>query len=56
MQAEDPLERFMAVTGGKGVDIVLGVDALKRREGTLLMDFVALACVWRSARSTEGGT
>jgi DNA-binding IclR family transcriptional regulator len=50
VQAEDPLERVMAVTSGKGVDIVLGVDALKRREGTLLMDFVALACVWRSAR------
>ena len=50
VQAEDPLDRVMAVTGGKGVDIVLdctsgagtapvllGVDALKRREGTLLI-------------------
>lgn len=50
VQAEDPLERIMDVTGGKGVDVVLdctsgagtapvllGVDALKRREGTLLI-------------------
>jgi threonine dehydrogenase-like Zn-dependent dehydrogenase len=50
VQAEDALERVMAVTAGKGVDVVLdctsgagtapvlfGVDALKRREGTLLI-------------------
>jgi threonine dehydrogenase-like Zn-dependent dehydrogenase len=50
VQAEDPLERIMAVTGGRGVDIVLdctsgagvspvllGIDALKRREGILLI-------------------
>ena len=48
--AEDPLDRVMEITGGKGVDIVLdctsgagaapvllGIDALKRREGTLLI-------------------
>jgi threonine dehydrogenase-like Zn-dependent dehydrogenase len=47
---DDPLERIMDVTGGKGVDIVLdctsgagtapvllGIDALKRRAGTLLI-------------------
>ena len=47
---EDPLERVMEVTGGKGVDVVLdctsgagvkpvllGIDALKRREGRLLI-------------------
>jgi threonine dehydrogenase-like Zn-dependent dehydrogenase len=47
---EDPLERVMAITGGKGVDVVLdctagagtapvllGIDALKRRAGTLLV-------------------
>jgi threonine dehydrogenase-like Zn-dependent dehydrogenase len=47
---EDPLQRVMEITGGKGVDVVLdctsgagtapvllGVDALKRREGTLLI-------------------
>ena len=47
---EDPLQRIMEITGGKGVDVVLdctsgagtapvllGVDALKRREGTLLI-------------------
>ena len=50
VQKEDPLERVMQITGGKGVDVVLdctagagtapvllGVDALKRREGTLLI-------------------
>ena len=50
VQADDPLDRIMAITGGRGVDIVLdctsgagtapvllGVDALKRREGTLLI-------------------
>ena len=50
VQTEDPLEKIMAVTGGKGVDIVLdctsgagtapvllGIDALKRREGVLLI-------------------
>lgn len=48
--AEDPLERIMRITGGKGVDVVLdctagagtapvllGIDALKRRAGTLLI-------------------
>lgn len=48
--SEDPLERIMEITGGKGVDVVLdctsgagtapvllGVDALKRRSGTLLI-------------------
>ena len=47
---EDPLERIMAITGGKGVDvaldctagagtvpILLGIDALKRKGGTLLV-------------------
>ncbi|MEU4481085.1 alcohol dehydrogenase catalytic domain-containing protein [Micromonospora sp. NPDC023966] len=47
---EDPLERVMEITGGRGVDFVLdctsragvgpvllGVDALKRREGVLLI-------------------
>ncbi len=50
VQAEDPLERIREITGGQGVDIVLdctagagvgpvllGVDALRRREGTLLI-------------------
>jgi threonine dehydrogenase-like Zn-dependent dehydrogenase len=50
VQAEDPLDRIMEITGGRGVDIVLdctsgagvapvllGIDALKRREGTLLI-------------------
>ena len=50
VQAEDPLARVQELTGGKGVDIVLdctsgagtapvllGIDALKRREGTLLI-------------------
>jgi threonine dehydrogenase-like Zn-dependent dehydrogenase len=50
VQREDPLERIREVTGGKGVDVVLdctsgagtapvllGVDALKRRGGTLLI-------------------
>jgi threonine dehydrogenase-like Zn-dependent dehydrogenase len=50
VQAEDALARIMELTGGKGVDIVLdctsgagtapvllGVGALKRREGTLLI-------------------
>ncbi len=48
--AEDPLARIMEITGGKGVDIaldctsgagvkpvLLGIDALKRRAGTLLI-------------------
>jgi threonine dehydrogenase-like Zn-dependent dehydrogenase len=47
---EDPLERVMDITGGEGVDVVLdctagagvmpvllGLDALKRRAGTLLI-------------------
>jgi threonine dehydrogenase-like Zn-dependent dehydrogenase len=47
---EDPLERVRELTGGKGVDVVLdctsgagttpvvlGIDALKRRAGTLLV-------------------
>jgi threonine dehydrogenase-like Zn-dependent dehydrogenase len=47
---ENPLERVMELTGGRGVDVVLdctsragtgpvllGIDALKRREGTLLI-------------------
>jgi threonine dehydrogenase-like Zn-dependent dehydrogenase len=50
VRAEDPLARIMEITGGAGVDVVLdctsgagtapvllGVDALKRREGTLLI-------------------
>jgi threonine dehydrogenase-like Zn-dependent dehydrogenase len=50
VQAEDALERIMQITGGKGVDVVLdctsragtapillGIEALKRREGTLLV-------------------
>ncbi len=50
VQAADALARIMDVTGGRGVDIVLdctagagtgpvllGIDALKRREGTLLI-------------------
>jgi threonine dehydrogenase-like Zn-dependent dehydrogenase len=50
VQAEDALARIMELTGGNGVDIVLdctsgagtgpvllGIDALKRREGTLLI-------------------
>lgn len=50
IREEDPLERIMDVTRGKGVDIVLdctsgagtapvllGIDALKRRAGTLLI-------------------
>ena len=48
--AEDPLERVMELTGGRGVDVVLdctsgagttpvllGIEALKRRAGTLLI-------------------
>ncbi|MGH3327980.1 MAG: zinc-dependent alcohol dehydrogenase [Streptomycetales bacterium] len=50
VQQEDPLERIMEITDGKGVDVVLdctagagvapillGIDALKRRAGTLLI-------------------
>ena len=50
IQREDPLERIMEVTAGKGLDVVLdctsgagtgpvllGIDALKRRAGTLLI-------------------
>ena len=50
IRTEDPLERVMSITGGKGVDVVLdctagagvapmllGIDALKRRGGTLLV-------------------
>ncbi len=50
VQKEDPLERVREITGGKGVDVVLdctagagtspvllGVDALKRKAGTLLI-------------------
>ncbi|MGE0805140.1 MAG: zinc-binding dehydrogenase [Burkholderiaceae bacterium] len=50
VQAEDPLERIMAITGGQGVDVVLdctagagtipillGIEALKRKGGTLLV-------------------
>jgi threonine dehydrogenase-like Zn-dependent dehydrogenase len=50
VQAEDALERIMEITEGKGVDVVLdctagagvtpillGIDALKRRAGTLLI-------------------
>ncbi len=48
--AEDPLERIREITGGAGVDVVLdctagagtapvllGIDALKRREGTMVI-------------------
>jgi threonine dehydrogenase-like Zn-dependent dehydrogenase len=47
---EDPLERVLQITGGRGVDVVLdctagagtapillGIDALKRREGTIVV-------------------
>ncbi|HEY7046823.1 MAG TPA: zinc-binding dehydrogenase [Jatrophihabitantaceae bacterium] len=50
VQTEDPLDRIRAITGGQGVDVVLdctsgagvtpvllGIDALKRRAGTLLI-------------------
>jgi threonine dehydrogenase-like Zn-dependent dehydrogenase len=50
VDAEDPLERVTEITGGEGVDVVLdctagagvtpvllGIDALKRRAGTLLV-------------------
>ena len=50
MQREDPRERIHDITGGRGVDVVLdctagagtapvllGIDALKRRGGTLLI-------------------
>jgi threonine dehydrogenase-like Zn-dependent dehydrogenase len=50
VQEEDALERVLGLTGGKGVDVVLdctagagttpillGIDALKRRAGTLLV-------------------
>jgi len=50
VQAEDPLRRVLELTNGKGVDVVLdctagagtspvllGIDALKRRAGTLLV-------------------
>ena len=50
VQAENPLERIMAITAGKGVDValdctagagtaavLLGVEALKRKAGTLLI-------------------
>jgi threonine dehydrogenase-like Zn-dependent dehydrogenase len=50
VDAEDPLERVRELTGGEGVDVVLdctagagpapvllGIDALKRRAGTLLV-------------------
>jgi len=50
VQKEDPLARIMEITGGNGVDVVLdctagagtapillGVDALKRKTGTLLI-------------------
>ncbi len=50
VQTEDALSRVMEITSGKGVDVVLdctsgagttpillGIDALKRREGTLLV-------------------
>jgi threonine dehydrogenase-like Zn-dependent dehydrogenase len=50
VDAEDPLERILEITSGRGVDIVLdctagagttpvllGIDALKRRDGTLLV-------------------
>jgi threonine dehydrogenase-like Zn-dependent dehydrogenase len=50
VQQDDPLERVLEITGGEGVDVVLdctagagttpvllGIDALKRRAGTLLV-------------------
>ena len=50
VQQEDPLERIMEITGGKGVDVsldctagagtipvLLGIEALKRKGGTLLI-------------------
>jgi threonine dehydrogenase-like Zn-dependent dehydrogenase len=50
VEQQNPLERVMEITGGKGVDVVLdctagagaapvllGIDALKRRAGTLLI-------------------
>jgi threonine dehydrogenase-like Zn-dependent dehydrogenase len=50
VRTEDPLERIREITGGRGVDVVLdctsgagtapvllGVDALKRREGTMVV-------------------
>src|SRR5260370_6708923 len=50
VQKEDPLGRIMKITGGKGVDVVLdctagagtlpvllGVDALKRKGGTIVI-------------------
>lgn len=50
VEHQNPLERVMEITGGKGVDVVLdctagagaapvllGIDALKRRAGTLLI-------------------
>jgi threonine dehydrogenase-like Zn-dependent dehydrogenase len=50
VQQEDPLQRIMEITGGKGVDIsldctagagtipiLLGVEALKRKAGTILV-------------------
>lgn len=50
IQVEEPLERIMEITGGAGVDVVLdctagagtapvllGIDALRRRAGTLLI-------------------
>jgi threonine dehydrogenase-like Zn-dependent dehydrogenase len=50
IQSEDPLERIMDVTSGRGVDVVLdctsgagtapvllGIDALKRRAGTIVI-------------------
>ena len=50
VEKEDPLARIMAITGGKGVDvsldctagagtipILLGVDALKRKAGTIVV-------------------
>ncbi|BCB90288.1 hypothetical protein Psuf_076010 [Phytohabitans suffuscus] len=50
VRAEEPLQRVLDITGGRGVDVVLdctagagvtpvllGVDALKRRGGTLLI-------------------
>lgn len=50
VQTEDPLETILAATGGKGVDVVLdctagagvapvllGIDALKRRGGTIVI-------------------